>query len=33
MAPKYPLPMVKHAEERDRVLAMFASHKERLALV
>ncbi len=33
MASKYPLPMVKHAEERDRVLAMFASHKERMVLV
>jgi deoxyribodipyrimidine photo-lyase len=32
MAPKYPLPMVHHAEERDRVLAMFAAHKERLAI-
>jgi deoxyribodipyrimidine photo-lyase len=32
MAPKYPLPMVNHAEERDRVLGIFASHKGRMAV-
>jgi deoxyribodipyrimidine photo-lyase len=31
MAPKYPLPIVKHAEERDRTLGMFAAHKDRVA--
>lgn len=29
IAPGYPLPMVDHATERDRTLAIFAKHKER----
>jgi len=31
VAPKYPLPMVRHSEERDRTLEMFAAHKGRVA--
>jgi deoxyribodipyrimidine photo-lyase len=30
IAPGYPLPMVRHAEERDRILGIFAAHKGRV---
>jgi len=30
LVPGYPLPIVDHSTERDRCLAMFAQHKERI---